>query len=189
VLRLQNITLDFRHSAETLRRAVLDQLGIESSELVSFRIGKKSIDARKRSHIQFIYQIDAQVRNEKAVLARLGGRRGRSNPFPTSLTECPSSAARGERFCGHAARRGRSGAVGLFAALLLAQAGARPVLFERGKPAVERVRDVAGFWERGQLDRESNVQFGEGGAGTFSDGKLTTQIKERGTGFARCSTS
>ncbi len=181
MLRLQNITLDFRHSAEALRRAVLLQLGMESRDLISFRVCKKSIDARKRSHIQFIYQVDVEVRDEGAVLTRLGAD-SLVKPVPDESYVMPVGAA--QAACA-ASGRARpivvgAGPCGLFAALLLAQAGLRPVLLERGKPALERVRDVARFWETGQLDPESNVQFGEGGAGTFSDGKLTTQIKERG---------
>jgi uncharacterized FAD-dependent dehydrogenase len=179
VLRLQNITLDFRHSAEALRRAVLLQLKVEPHELLLFRICKKSIDARKRSHIQFIYQVDAEVLDEASVLARLGGDSS-VKPVPDESYRMPQGLPSGT-FSG----RVRpivvgAGPCGLFAALLMAQMGLRPLLLDRGRPALDRVRDVAHFWETGQLDPESNVQFGEGGAGTFSDGKLTTQIKERG---------
>ncbi|HPS02436.1 MAG TPA: FAD-dependent monooxygenase [Candidatus Sumerlaeota bacterium] len=182
MLRLQNITLDFRHSDEALWRAILLQLGIEPHDLLSFRICKKSIDARKRSHIQFIYQVDAEVLGEVSILARLGGA-SPVKPVPDESYRMPERVP--ERAVGDRPGKARpivvgAGPCGLFTALLLAQVGLRPLLLDRGKSALERVRDVAHFWETGQLDPESNVQFGEGGAGTFSDGKLTTQIKERG---------
>ena len=136
---------------------------------------RKSIDARKKQRILAVYIVDVEVADEADVLARCEGtghieqslQAVYVTPKYSSIGGKPSPVVVG------------SGPCGLFAALLLAEAGARPILIERGREVAARVRDVQAFWREGVLHPESNVPFGEGGAGTFSDGKLTTQIKDR----------
>lgn len=174
MIRVRNIALSFMHPDEDISRALCRRLGVNRHELIDWSIAKKSIDARKKKRILFIYTVDAQLRNESAVLERFANdtlvseRPDQTYLMPESPGGCtPSPVVVG------------SGPCGLMAALLLAQVGMKPILIERGKPVAQRAKDVQAFWKTGLLDPESNVQFGEGGAGTFSDGKLTTQTKDR----------
>ncbi len=175
MLRLSDIRLDFDHTEDDLKAAILETLGIGAEDLFDCRIRKKSVDARKRQAIFFIYSVDVEVANEQSLLKQLGDTQ--------KIVQSPESAY---RFVGKAPDDLPSrplvvgaGPCGLFAALTLAQMGFRPILLERGKKAKERVRDVSLFWRTGKLNPQSNALFGEGGAGTFSDGKLATQIKDR----------
>jgi uncharacterized FAD-dependent dehydrogenase len=146
-----------------------------ADELVGHTIFRRSYDARKSAAIVFIYTLDVELKDETAVLKRL---RGDRHVGPTPDTSY--------RFVARAQQKSSaprpvvigSGPCGLFAGLLLAQMGFRPLILERGKAVRERTRDTWGLWRKGQLNPESNVQFGEGGAGTFSDGKLYSQIKD-----------
>jgi uncharacterized protein len=173
MLRVTDIALPIDHKPDDLGQAIAAILGVPPHEMRSYEIVRKAIDARKRDHIVFVYSVDVDSRRETAILERLGKK---GNISPRSLVEYGLP----ERHHGDATQPVVIGAgpCGLFAALILAQAGMRPIVLERGKAAKERARDVQEFWKTGQLDTESNVQFGEGGAGTFSDGKLTTQIKD-----------
>ena len=150
---------------------ILDRLGISSRLLLEYHIRRKSVDARKRGGVFFVYTVDAEVDGDesKFVNPGQGVSLARSLEYrrPTS-----GKCSRRPVIIG-------TGPCGLFAGLILAEAGFAPLLLERGKPAKQRAKDVALFWKNGTLDENSNVQFGEGGAGTFSDGKLTTQIKDR----------
>ncbi|MCF7956505.1 MAG: hypothetical protein K9M75_11940 [Phycisphaerae bacterium] len=171
MLRLTSLTLPIGHSEADLLDLVLDRLGISYELLVEFHVRRKSVDARKRGGVFFVYTVDVGVdTDEDAIVA---GKQGVS--IARSLEyQRPAS--------GNCSTRPviiGTGPSGLFAGLILAEAGLRPLLLERGKPAKSRARDVAQFWRNGTLDENSNVQFGEGGAGTFSDGKLTTQIKDK----------
>ena len=174
MLRLQNITLPFDHQEEALANRILERLGIPEQKLLNFSIVRKSIDARRKNHIVAVYSIDVELKDDPELLSKF------SQEILISAESCmkyqlptvgnihhPSPVVVG------------SGPCGLFSALILAQLGFNPVLIERGKDVSSRVKDVQNFWHKGQLDPESNVQFGEGGAGTFSDGKLTTQIKDK----------
>jgi uncharacterized FAD-dependent dehydrogenase len=145
------------------------------ADLVGYSIFRRSYDARKPSAIVFIYTLDIEVRNEAALLARLRGDR-HVGPSPDTayhfVTDVsPTSESLRPIVIG-------TGPCGLFAGLILAQMGFRPIILERGKSVRERTKDTFGLWRQGQLNPESNVQFGEGGAGTFSDGKLYSQIKD-----------
>ncbi len=176
MLRITDIRLPIEHSEEDLRRSVVDILGIDDGDLLDLRICRKSTDARKKSRVVFVYTLDIQLKNEDSILESHSKNVAKSPEkkyMPETLGVVPAQ--------GNSKRPVIVGAgpCGLFAALLLAQNGARPVLLERGKRAEQRAKDVARFWKSGELDPDSNVQFGEGGAGTFSDGKLTTQIKDR----------
>jgi uncharacterized FAD-dependent dehydrogenase len=178
MLRINELKLPLDHTEDALRAAILARLGIADAELVDFSVFKRSYDARKRSAIVLIYSIDAEVRGQDAVLARL---KHDAHVMPSPDTGYKFVAG-GEQLQGHD-RNERpvvigTGPCGLFAALILAQMGLRPLILERGKVVRERTVDTFGFWRKRELNPESNVQFGEGGAGTFSDGKLYSQIKD-----------
>ena len=179
MLRLSELRLPLEHGSNDLQEAVLRRLRIPPDQLLEQRLVKRSIDARRQDRIQVIYSVDVAVRSEAAVLRRhRGNPRIRTAPdtryrmvakappaFPVSPEQRPVVVGAGP--CGY------------FAALLLAQMGFRPLLLERGQPVKQRTLQTFGFW-RGRLafDPESNAQFGEGGAGTFSDGKLYSQVSD-----------
>ncbi len=174
MIRIANIALPLEHTEEELSRAVAERLAVPPGQVLAVRVVRRSVDARQKSRVSFIYTVDAEVSNPAPVLARAGTSPDVC-PAPeqayTFAPEAPSPGAARPVVVG-------AGPCGLFAALLLAQWGRKPLLLERGRPARERVRDVTRFWRDGCLNPESNALFGEGGAGTFSDGKLTTQIKD-----------
>lgn len=176
-MRLTELKLPLDHSESDLRAAILKFLGITDDELIGYSVFRRSNDARKPSAILLIYTLDIEVRNEPAVLQRLkGNRHVTATPdthyrLPAQATERPNHPR--PVVIG-------TGPCGLFAGLLLAQMGFRPLILERGKAVRERTKDTWGLWRQGILNPESNVQFGEGGAGTFSDGKLYSQIKDPG---------
>ena len=145
-----------------LARVAARALKIAEGEVLRVRVRKKSVDARDRGDVHFVYSLDVETR--------------RRVPGAQEAREAPIAPLPRQEWRARPAVIGL-GPAGLFAALALAEAGARPVVFERGKRVEERSRDVETFWAGGALDGESNVQFGEGGAGAFSDGKLTTGIK------------
>jgi uncharacterized protein len=178
MLRLTELRLPLNHTEDALRPAIMARLGLDEADLSSFAVFKRSYDARKKSAVVLIYTVDCELANESAVLAQLSG-----DPHvrPTPDTSY--------HFVGHAPvdfltdQRPRPlvigfGPCGIFAALILAQMGLRPIVLERGKEVRERTKDTWGLWRQSVLNPESNVQFGEGGAGTFSDGKLWSQISD-----------
>ena len=182
MLRLTDIKLRLDHPDDALRAEVLARLGIGPDELTGFTVFRRAHDARKRSAIFLIYSVDADVKNEAQVLARLAGQ-PHVGPTPDMeyqlVARAPGDIAT-QRDAGRLLRPIviGTGPCGLFAGLILAQMGFRPLILERGKAVRERTKDTWGLWREGKLDPESNVQFGEGGAGTFSDGKLYSQIKD-----------
>ena len=158
-----------------LRRAICRQLNIPDAELVDVLVYKRSHDARRKDReIAFVYIVDVTVRDERAVLARVANDR-RITPSPDTRFQAPPQALPGTTdrpiVVGF-------GPCGLFTALVLAQQGYRPIVLERGRDVRKRTQDTWGLWRKHVLDPESNVQFGEGGAGLFSDGKLYSQIKD-----------
>jgi uncharacterized FAD-dependent dehydrogenase len=174
MLRLTGLTLPLLHSEAELRAAVVARLGIVDSELLDFSIFRRAWDARARNNIKLVYSIDARLQDEAAALKMIGNDGAIS---PTPDTDYKFVA----RF--NAPPRLRpvvigTGPCGIFAALILAQMGLNPIILERGKVVRERTADTWALWRKSILDPESNVQFGEGGAGTFSDGKLYSQIKD-----------
>ena len=174
MLRLTEVKLPLDHAEDELRHVILTRLGIAAGDLLGYMIFRRGFDARKPTAIFFIYTLEVEVKNEAALLKRLQGDRN-------------VTVARDTRYKFVAqAQAGLPlrpvviglGPCGLFAGLLLAQMGFRPLILERGKAVRERTKDTFGLWRKSVLDPESNVQFGEGGAGTFSDGKLHSQIKD-----------
>ncbi|MBV1693808.1 MAG: NAD(P)/FAD-dependent oxidoreductase [Hyphomicrobiales bacterium] len=174
MIRLTELRLPLDHAPEALEEAVLRRLGIDKDALVRFEVFRRAWDARKKSAIQLVYTIDAEVAGEAALLKRLQRDR--------HVARAPDMIYRHVRRLTAAPRLRPvvigAGPCGLFAALILAEMGYRPILIERGKVVRERTKDTWGLWRRGVLDPTSNVQFGEGGAGTFSDGKLYSQVKD-----------
>ena len=162
------------HAEPALLAAVLERLKISESELIRFNVFKRSPDARKKRAILLIYSVDVELRDEAGVLKRLQGV-PHIGPTPDMeyrfVTTAPADLTERPVIIGF-------GPCGLLAALTLAQMGFKPIVLERGKAVRERTQDTWGLWRKSTLNPESNVQFGEGGAGTFSDGKLYSQIKD-----------
>ena len=174
MLRLTELKLPLDHAADALRPALCQRLGIADGELIDFTIFKRSYDARKKSAITLIYTLDFNVRDEPALLKKLADDRNvgpRPNTDYTFVAQAPADLKMRPVVIG-------TGPCGLLAGLILAQMGFKPIILERGKAVRERTKDTWGLWRNNKLNPESNVQFGEGGAGTFSDGKLYSQIKD-----------
>ena len=177
MLRITELRLPLAHASPALELAILKKLDIPKSALIEFNVFKRSYDARKKNALLFVYSVDVNVRDEASLLKR---HRGDKSIGPTPDTSY--------HFPGHVGHAGSTpahrpivigfGPCGIFAALILAQMGFKPIVFERGKQVRERTQDTWGLWRKRVLNPESNVQFGEGGAGTFSDGKLYSQIKD-----------
>ncbi len=181
MLRITELRLPLAHAEAALRAAIVARLGLRDADLRGFTVFRRAWDARKKSAVVLSYTVDCELADgvdEQALLSRF---EGDAHIRPTPDTRY--------RFIGHAPAdfhatpRARPvvvgfGPCGIFAALILAQMGLRPLVLERGKEVRQRTRDTWGLWRQGVLDAESNVQFGEGGAGTFSDGKLWTQISD-----------
>jgi len=192
MLRLTDINLPLDHSESALTDAILARLGIAAEELTGYSVAKRSYDARKRGAIVLIYSVDVETPREADILQRLplnsaaaapprdgdSGKPTLHKVMPTPDTsykfvaKAPANLPLRPIVIG-------MGPCGLFAGLVLAQMGFRPIILERGKAVRERTVDTFGLWRRKVLNPESNVQFGEGGAGTFSDGKLHSQIGDK----------
>ncbi|WP_286916897.1 MULTISPECIES: NAD(P)/FAD-dependent oxidoreductase [Pseudomonas] len=175
MLRITELKLPLDHSDDALRPAIVQRLGIADADLLDFTLFKRSYDARKKnSELQFIYTIDLQVNGEAGVLERFIDDHNVNVAPDVSykvVGHAPQDYAQRPLVVGF-------GPCGIFAALLLAQMGFKPIVLERGKEVRQRTKDTWGLWRKNVLNAESNVQFGEGGAGTFSDGKLYSQIKD-----------
>lgn len=172
MIRIQQLKLQVGHTKEELKQKLLKELRLSPEELLQYEICKQSIDARKKP-IQYVYTVDVHVKGEERVLKR--AKNPRAAKAKVSIHQLPEP---GREHLNHPPVIIGSGPAGLFCGLMLAKAGYRPLILERGKPALEREKAVEHFWSTGQLDLQSNVQFGEGGAGTFSDGKLNTLVKD-----------
>ena len=175
MIRLTELALPLDHPESALRAAIVERLGIGDADLTDFVVFKRSYDARKKnSEIKFVYIIDLRARNEDAILARFEQDQ-HVRPAPDTdyhpVAQAPAGLTERPIVIGF-------GPCGLFAALLLAQMGFRPIVLERGRDVRRRTKDTWALWRKKQLSPESNVQFGEGGAGLFSDGKLYSQIKD-----------
>jgi uncharacterized FAD-dependent dehydrogenase len=174
-MRLTELKLPLDHTEADLRRAVLARLGLRDEDLLAIHVFRRGYDARKRSAILLTYTLDLDVRDEPALLSRLAADR---HVGPTPDTRYHFVARAPEPPPSPRPVVIGTGPCGLFAGLLLAQMGFRPLILERGKAVRERTLDTWGLWRKNRLNPESNVQFGEGGAGTFSDGKLYSGIKD-----------
>ncbi|MBP3637342.1 MAG: FAD-binding protein [Clostridia bacterium] len=170
MLRLSNLSVPLSQTDNELLALIARKLKVMAGQIQSITLVKKSIDARDKGDVHFVLTVDAAVKNEDDVLRRLkSGVAVKVTPKPAKPLP-PAAFRRPPVVIG-------AGPAGLFAALTLANAGANPILIERGKPVDQRTQDVSAMMKDGTLDPDSNVQFGEGGAGAFSDGKLTTGIK------------
>ena len=174
MIRVQELKLSFDHTPQDLSKAVSRRLRLSKQDVLGIKIVRKSIDARRKNRIVAVYTLDVTVRHESEVL-RIHSQNPKVTPVPDTQYIMPKPGRLPELspvIVG-------SGPCGLFATLILAQLGCKPLLIERGRDVRTRIRDVNRFWQHGELELNSNVQFGEGGAGTFSDGKLVTQIKDK----------
>ncbi|MCK4888047.1 MAG: hypothetical protein KAS96_11715 [Planctomycetes bacterium] len=174
MIRIREITLPFDHAPDALKSQLAKGLNIAPEQILNFTIIRKSIDARQKNNILAVYTIDAEIKNQDQLSAILSNK----------ITICPPGHMDYQMPTANKPAGARpvivgTGPCGLFAGLLLAQLGHKPILIDRGKEVTQRIKDVNNFWRNGILNPESNVQFGQGGAGTFSDGKLTTQIKDK----------
>jgi len=175
MIRITELSLPLDHPPEALRQAIVRRLGIEDGDLLDFTVFKRSYDARKKNtEITFVYIIDLTARNEAEILQRLSADT-HVRPAPDTsyypVATAPSDMEERPLVIGF-------GPCGLFAALTLAQMGFKPIVLERGRDVRRRTKDTWALWRKKTLTPESNVQFGEGGAGLFSDGKLYSQIKD-----------
>ena len=172
MLRLTDIKLPLDHGASALKAAILKKLKLPADALLDFQVFKRAHDARNKQAITYIYTVDVTLKDET---------RAPRDLRPTPDMDYKFAAHAPAAFPNDHLNRPLvigAGPCGLFAALILAQSGFRPIILERGKAVRERTKDTWGLWRRSVLNPESNVQFGEGGAGTFSDGKLYSQIKD-----------
>ncbi|OUR80069.1 hypothetical protein A9Q77_02705, partial [Marinomonas sp. 42_23_T18] len=181
MLRITELKLPLNHTDDDLNNAIMSLLSIDESQLLSFSLFKRGYDARKKKDIQLVYQLDVSLEQdvEDGILIKFEG----SN----SVKKSPNTDY---HFVGHAENsfptEGQQrpivigfGPCGILSALLLAQMGLKPIVIERGQDVRQRTKDTWGLWRKEKLNTESNVQFGEGGAGTFSDGKLYSQVKDK----------
>jgi uncharacterized FAD-dependent dehydrogenase len=175
MLRLSGLSLPLDHEKDALPQAICARLGIDAADLRGHEIVRRGNDARRRSAILLVYTVDVDLADEAAVLERFAGDKD-VRPSPDTryrfVTQAPPA------WSGKRPVVVGAGPCGLFAGLILAQMGFRPIILDRGKIVRERTRDTWGLWRRAELNPDSNVQFGEGGAGTFSDGKLYCRVKD-----------
>ncbi|MBL4910069.1 MAG: NAD(P)/FAD-dependent oxidoreductase [Alteromonadaceae bacterium] len=174
MIRLTNFKLPLDHTDDELKQAILKKLTVNSDQLIDFTIFKRGYDARQKNNIHLIYTLDVKTSNEQALLSKFS-KEQHIKPSPDTryqfVAQAPENMTERPVVIG-------MGPCGLFTGLLLAQMGFKPIILERGKEVRERTKDTFGFWRKKILNPESNVQFGEGGAGTFSDGKLYSQVKD-----------
>jgi len=175
MIRLTNIKLALDHQEHELKQAILTKLSIKDVELINFTLFKRGYDARKKNKILLIYTLDVETSLNETLLEKFKD--------DTQIKATPDMAY---KFVSQAPKNLKNrpvvigmGPCGLFVGLVLAQMGFNPIVLERGQEVRQRTKDTFGFWRKKILNTESNVQFGEGGAGTFSDGKLYSQVKDR----------
>ncbi|BDR14084.1 hypothetical protein VspSTUT11_20600 [Vibrio sp. STUT-A11] len=175
MIRINEIRLPLDHEEGALLDAITKKLGIPAEKVISFNVFRRGYDARKKTNIQLIYTLDIIVEGDEAALLEKFTKDPHVRQTPDMeykfVAKAPESLKERPVVIGF-------GPCGLFAGLVLAQMGFNPIIVERGKEVRERTKDTFGFWRKRALNTESNVQFGEGGAGTFSDGKLYSQVKD-----------
>lgn len=176
MIRISQLKLPLNHSRKMMEEKICQQLKIKDSDLISWTIIKRSVDARKKPELKFVYTVDVETEKERKILNRIS--KGDSkNIMSTNPVFYRIPQTGDEKLSKRPVIIG-SGPAGLFCAWLLAKAGYQPIVLERGAAAAERKQQVDAFWAGDRLNPNSNVQFGEGGAGTFSDGKLNTSVKD-----------
>lgn len=173
MIRITQLKLPIIHTTEQLAQKIGKTLRLKPEFIIDYKIRKQSIDARRKHDVSYVYTIDVEVREEERVLSRVKGSHiSRAKDVEYQFPPM------GENMLRHRPVIIGSGPAGLFCAYLLAEHGFCPLIIERGKPIGERTEEVERFWAQNKLNPDSNVQFGEGGAGTFSDGKLNTLVKD-----------
>lgn len=171
MLRINEIKMPLEYKQQDIQKAVAKELKINKSNIKSINVVKKSIDSRKKNDIKFIFSVDVEIDgNEDNILKKSGNKVNKSTVYEYTLPPVIRDSKFRPVVIGF-------GPAGMFCALTLAKAGLNPLVIERGCDVEQRTKDVNHFWTTRELNENSNVQFGEGGAGTFSDGKLTTGIK------------
>lgn len=173
MIRINNLNLDIDENLEDLTKKAAKKLRISKEDFESFKILRESIDARKKDAIKFNYSVEVKCKNESKIMSRVHGK-----DAVLEKNHIEEEFKFGDEKLKHRPIVIGTGPCGMFAALTLAENGYAPLVFERGENVDKRTETVDNFWKTGVLNTESNVQFGEGGAGTFSDGKLTTRIKD-----------
>ena len=175
MIRLSGLYLPLDHPADAIAPAIRKRLDLAPADLLGFTRYRRGSDARRRGAIQLVYTFDIELADEPGVLARFAGDKDvRPTPdmrYRPPVTAPPAWSGKRPVVIG-------AGPCGLFAGLILAQMGFRPIILDRGKVVRQRTKDTWGLWRQAKLDPDSNVQFGEGGAGTFSDGKLYCRVKD-----------
>ena len=179
MIRISGMKLKLKN--RDIKKAVMAEHRIKETSIKNIMIRRKSLDARKKDDIHYIYTVDVELAEGDKIIKNIKKRKGGADISlsPYKKYELPEGKIKeGKRpvVAGF-------GPAGMFAALVLAEKGMCPIVIERGKDVDSRTEDVERFWNGGKFDPESNVQFGEGGAGTFSDGKLTTRIKDPRSAF------
>lgn len=174
---IRNLIVDYRVNEASILDCLLERIPLSRDEILSWKIVRKGLDARKKKAIRYVYTVEIAVRDEAGCIERFRNNRDVTHVAAKEAKTYFRLTADAKIVIAG------MGPAGLFAALRLAEYGLRAVVLERGRPVEERVGDVRKFWDGGHLDPESNVQFGEGGAGTFSDGKLTTRIRDENLGY------
>ncbi len=175
MLRITDLKLPLNHADEALPAAIRDRLRVTPRDLIRYTVARRAHDARDKMDIQLVYSVDVTLKNEDTVLTRFRKDRHVQRTPDTGYRFVTKGGA---SYTGPRPVVVGAGPCGLFAGLILAQMGFRPIILDRGKAVRERTKDTWGLWRKSVLNPESNVQFGEGGAGTFSDGKLWSQIKD-----------
>lgn len=173
MIRIRQIKLPVSHKQNELKYQIAKKLKINEKEIINYKINKQSIDARDKNNIMYVYEVDAQIKNEKHILKK------HINDILETKDETYKLPKPGNMPLNHQIIIAGAGPAGLFAGYMLSKAGYKPLIIERGEDINNRVKTVEKFWKTGILNPNSNVQFGAGGAGTFSDGKLNTNSKDK----------